>query len=344
MIEGPLSDRVKRLAIVCPSWVGDTVMATPVLRLARQRLPDAEIVVVVRPGLDALLEGTPWVDRMLAVDMRGVAGLLGATRRLRGYKSEAALLLPNSFRSALAVRLSGIGIRVGYDRDLRGSLLTHRVNIDRSERPIPLIEYYRRLCRSAFGFEEMDCQPALFVTQQQAESADSLLQDVKGPFVLLNPGGNKPPKRWPAERFAAVADALRERRGLSACVSGSPAEHSLVRQVVESAASPITNLAARGLTLGTLKAIMQRAALLITNDTGPRHIAAALGTPVVSLFGPTDHRWTTWPSARERILLAEPFLPGQLVADDHPKSCSIERISVADVVFAAERLLEDRAA
>lgn len=341
MRQTPLSGEVKRLAIICPSWVGDTVMATPVLRLARQQLPDAEITAVLRPGLDELLEGCPWVDRMLAVDIRGVGRLLDAARRLRGYKTEAALLLPNSFRSALVVRLSGIGIRIGYERDLRGPLLTHGVSVHRNESPTPLIAYYRHLCLSAFGRDEMDCQPELFVTEQQAEKARPLLEDVKGPFVLLNPGGNKPLKRWPAERFAAVADALRESRGLIALVSGSPAERNLLREVVDAAKGPIIDLAERGVTLGLLKAIVQRAALLITNDTGPRHIAAALGTPVVSLFGPTDHRWTTWPSAGEHILLAEPFLPAPLIADEHPRGCPIERITVSDVLFAAEHLLED---
>ena len=93
--------------------------------------------------------------------------------------------------------------------------------------------------------------------------------------------------------------------------------------------------------LSSLKAVIQRAAVLITNDTGPRHIAAALGTPVVTLFGPTDHRWTTLCGVRERILLAEPFLPEELVADRHPKSCAIEKISVQDVVAAVDGLLKD---
>ena len=341
MNAAPIPRDVQRLLIACPSWVGDTVMATPVLRLARQRFPDAQIILTLRPGLDDLLAGCPWFDTMIAVDMRGITGLLRAAGTLRDYKAEAALLLPNSFRSALAVRMSGIGVRIGYDRDYRGSLLTHRVSVEPRETPTPLIEYYQRLSLAAFGCEEMDLDPELFVTEEQARHAASLLDDVKGRFVLLNPGGNKPKKRWPAERFAAVADALRNSLGLPALVSGSPGERPLLRQVVAAAASPIIDLAERGITLGSLKAVIRRASLLITNDTGPRHIAAALKTPTVSLFGPTDHRWTTWPSAREHVLLSEPFLPEQAMADAHPRACEIERITVSDVLFAARRLLED---
>ncbi|MHC5114978.1 MAG: glycosyltransferase family 9 protein, partial [Planctomycetota bacterium] len=84
------------------------------------------------------------------------------------------------------------------------------------------------------------------------------------------------------------------------------------------------------------------AALLVTNDTGPRHLAAALGTPVVTLFGPTDHRWTTLADIRERRLLAEPFLPAELVADRHPKVCTIDRIEVEDVLAAAAGMLNER--
>ena len=103
------------------------------------------------------------------------------------------------------------------------------------------------------------------------------------------------------------------------------------------------HLCARGLTLGSLKAVLRRAALLITNDTGPRHIAAALGTPIVALYGPTDHRWTTLQAARERSVLAEPFLPEELVADRHPKACAIEKIAVEDVVHASLSLLQPAA-
>ena len=162
--------------------------------------------------------------------------------------------------------------------------------------------------------------------------------------VLLNPGASKKEKRWPVERFAAVADALANSRSLAIVASGAPSEKGLIRALVAAAKTRIVNLADRGITLGSLKAIIQRASLLITNDTGPRHIAAALGTPAVCLFGPTDHRWTTLPEARERILLAEPFLPEELIADRMPKICSIDRIRVGDVISAAESLLDDQPA
>lgn len=129
--------------------------------------------------------------------------------------------------------------------------------------------------------------------------------------------------------------------GMRPVVAGSPGEAELARSIaslcpVES--GPVA-LPALGLTLASLKGVVRAAAIMVTNDTGPRHIAAAFGVPVVSLFGPTDPRWTTIPFDRERVIVADPTLDPAEVADDHPQRCAIERISVESVVGAADGLL-----
>jgi heptosyltransferase-2 len=335
----PLPSDLESLLIVCPSWVGDSVMATPILRAARLLLPETRLIVAARRGLDGLLRGAPWLDELITLDMGGLLGPLHAAAAIRRRRPQAALLLPNSFRSALAVRLSGTPIRIGYDRDGRGVLLTHRLAVQRSQAPTPAIEYYARLGAYALGEESLEKNMELFVSAEETAEADRLLADVHGPFIVLNPGASKPAKRWPAARFARVADALHESHGLRAVVSGGPGEKDILDAVVGAADSPVIDLARRGVNLASLKAVIKRSSLLITNDTGPRHIAAALGTPVVSLFGPTDHRWTALAGVSERILLAEPFLPDELTADRHPKLCAIDRIAVSDVIAAAKALL-----
>jgi ADP-heptose:LPS heptosyltransferase len=202
-----------------------------------------------------------------------------------------------------------------------------------------MVEYYAALAEFALGVGPIDRRIELATTPEERAAADELLQDVGQPFVVLNPGANRADKRWPADRFAAVADRLAASHRLHIVVSGSPGEGDVLRAVVGYAKVPIIDLAQRGVNVGSLKAVIERAAVVITNDTGPRHIAAALGTPVVTLCGPTDHRWTTLHGVRERIILAEPFLPEELVADRHPRACAIDRISVADVVAAAESFL-----
>jgi heptosyltransferase-2 len=329
---------LESLLIVCPSWVGDAVMATPVLRAARQSLPGAKIIAAMRRGLDDLLAGSPWLDEVVTIDMKGPLGPRRAAKAIRRHRPHAALLLPNSFRSALTVWLARVPVRIGYDRDVRGRLLTHRLEVEKSDAPTPAIAYYARLGRFALDADDLDPRMELTITDEQNAAADRMLKGIDGPFIVLNPGANRPDKRWPYQRFAQVADALHESDGLRAVATGSPDERKVVEAVVGAAQSPIVNLVDRGVDLGTLKAVIHRAALMITNDTGPRHIAAALGTPLISLFGPTDHRWTTLPDANEQIILAEPFLPEELIADRHPKLCAMDRIPVEDVYAAARGL------
>jgi len=330
------------VVVVCPSWVGDTVMATPVLRALREARPGARLTAVLRPGLAKVLAGCPWLNEVIEIDNRRLLGPWRAAGAIREREPEAALLLPNSFRSALTVRLAGVPRRIGYARDARRHLLTHCLSPRRTGEPTPTISYYCRLAHWALGVETIDPTMQVFVTTEEQRVADLLLHEVREPFVVLNPGANKNPKRWPAERFADAAARLMKRFGCHAVVTGSPKEAALAEAVVQVGASHgvrIHNLVQSGIDLGSLKAVLERAAVLITNDTGPRHIALALGTPVVSLFGPTDYRWTMVPGVNEHVLAADPFLPYRLVADNHAKQCDIERISVGDVVASAGQFL-----
>ena len=344
---GPLSDpRYRRLAIIMPSWVGDTVMATPVLRAIRRARPEAHLTAFVRPGLDDLLAGADakWCDAVQAAPFKGGCGLIRTIRAVRDSKPDAVLLLPNSLRAAVIARASGAGRRIGYDRDGRGRLLTDRVPLKHSKRtPVSAVTYYAELAETALGVTIDDRRPELTVTDAERDAARSMLDDVPRPFVLLNPGANRADKRWPAERFAEAANRLHDSHNVAAAVTGSPAETDLVQRVVAGCAGPVFDLTGRGMTLSALKAVAAEAAVLITNDTGPRHIAAAVGTPVVALFGPTDFRWTRLPGVCEHPLLSEPFLPEEFVADDHPQHCAIDRIPVCDVAAAAGRLLPDGA-
>ncbi|MCI0675204.1 MAG: glycosyltransferase family 9 protein [Phycisphaerales bacterium] len=356
MADGAPLAGVKSLAVVCPSWVGDAVMATPVLRALRGALPGGKIVGIMRPGLEEVLAGNPWLDEMVVCDNRGFVGPGKLGRALRRVEAEAALILPNSFGTALGARLGGALVRIGYARGGRGWLLTHKKSVPLvgafPRKPVAMVKYYGELGAFALGIsaEKIGDRMELVVTDRERRAADGLLKDVKGDFVLMNPGANRSDKRWPAERFGKVAARLSDDMGVKIVVSGSPAERDILEAVVREVKAAgsrsaklqtaIVNIGERGVRLGSLKGVIERARVLITNDTGPRHIAAALGTPVVTLFGPTDHRWTTLNYQKERILLAEPFLPEELVADRHVKACAIEKISVGDVVAAAEELMD----
>lgn len=343
-----------------PSWVGDAVMATPALRRLRDALPGAFMGGMVRPGIDRVLAGTRFFDEVHTEHVRGVMGHKHAATRLRQRRYDAALLFTNSFSTALTARLAGIGRRIGYARDGRSLLLTERLEAPRRPdgrfAPVPAVRYYWDLAGVLLGVPapaERSGLPEgarleLAATPEEAAQAREILDRagiVPGaPLAVLNPGGNNPAKRWPIDRFATVALALAE-RGLAVLVSGSPAEADLADGVGRDAGNRVINLPRAGLTLGSLKGILasRGTRLMVTNDTGPRHIAAAFGVPVVTLFGPTDHRWTTIPApAGEELILADPTLPEPEVADDHPERCRVDRIDVGAVLAACDRRLAPR--
>ncbi|MGI9014615.1 MAG: glycosyltransferase family 9 protein [Phycisphaerales bacterium] len=340
----PIDVHIQNLVIELPSWIGDTVMATPVLAHARACLPRARITGIMRPGLASLLEGCTDLDAMIEIDPRGLRGMRAMRNAVRGVRPDAVLLLRNSLRSAIIARLSGAALRVGYAGNGRSFLLTHVLDRKNADDAVvrSTVDDYAALTEFAFGcpIAEEHASPGLRVDEESRRAARELLGDTTGRYIVLNPGANRLDKRWPVDRFAAVADHF-SKQGLSIVINGSPAELDLTSRACAAMTSTrsAVNLAEHSMILATLKAVIDGAALLITNDTGPRHIAIALRTPIVSLFGPTDHRWTIVPGANEQRLLAEPFLPDELVADRHAKTCTMDRIAVADVIAASERAL-----
>lgn len=335
-------------------------MATPAVRFVRRTLPGCFIGGLVRPGLDDLLAGTGDVDELHVARSSGVMGPKFVAAKVRPRRYDTAMLFTNSFSTALITRIAGIPRRIGYDRDARGLLLTDRLRAptrsDGRFAPVPAIEYYLRLACEALlkiptpGWRDGDHPLRLEATAEQEQAADLLL-DRSGlgrgaPLAVLNPGGNNPAKRWPADRFSALAGHLARAHGLCVAINGSPDEADLaatIRSMVsDEFRGRVVSLADHGVTLASLKGILRRSRLVVTNDTGPRHMAAAVGVRLITLFGPTDHRWTSIPTRRgspEVILLADPALPPEQVADDHPERCRIDRISLEEVIDAADRQL-----
>lgn len=356
-----------RLLVVLPSWVGDAVMATPALRALRRGLPGALVGGLVRPGIDELLAGTGLLDDVIVERASGMMGHKRAAAKVRLGRYDTALLFTNSFSTALTTRLAGVPRRMGYDRDGRGLLLTDRVDAPRRRdvepyrrsntdpggwAPVPACEYYFTLARRLLersGRKAGETGPMELVVSKEESSLASALLGSQDLLAILNPGGNNPAKRWPADRFARVAEHLITQRGMRVILSGSPGERELTAAIAgmasERSRQSIIDLPARAaesgmpMSLGLLKGAIARCALMVTNDTGPRHIAAALDVPTVSLFGPTDHRWTTIPFDKERMVLADPTLPEEEVANDHPERCAIEKIQVDRVIAPIEELL-----
>ncbi len=301
-----------RLLIVMPSWVGDTVMAMPTVSALRTLYPQAHIAALARPAVEPIIDACPWIDQILSGNARSKS-TFALVRRLRRQKFDMAVVLPNSFRSALTVKMARVPRRVGYDRDGRGFLLTDRLVARRAGGeyvPVPTRDYYLGIA-SYLGAADADPTMRLFTHEPDDEQARQLLTEQgcppqESPLVLLIPGAAYgPAKRWLPQRFAQVADRCGEAFGAKVLIGGAAHDRDVVDQVAAAMNHTAVNLPALGVDLRLFKSIVRLVSLLISNDTGPRHIAAAFGVPVVTIFGPTDPAWSHIGFDKERQVMVK---------------------------------------
>jgi lipopolysaccharide heptosyltransferase II len=312
---------VDRLLVVLPTWVGDFVMATPALRAMRSRFASARITFLAVPNLAGLIQPGDWMDEVVYWPPRGRRNhpVLNwrLVRSLRDRRFDLAVVLPNSFRSAMAVRLSVARRRVGYGRDGRGWMLTDRVPVssERSGRvPYPMCDHYGGIAE-AVGCDRPGDRLNLHVSQDDEDSIRRRLSDcdvladvcasspVDRPMVVLSPGSSfGASKLWLPERFAATADRLISELGARVLITCGPGEESIAHGISGLMDREAVVMDGPLLTLGQLKALLRMCSLLVCNDAGPRHIAKAFGRPVVSIFGPTHQGWTRTDYPLERAV------------------------------------------
>ncbi len=298
-------EAVRRILVRAPSWLGDAVLALPVLDGLRRTFPGAEVVVSAKRPVTDLLTMVPGLAAVVPDAGRGFRGLAATARRLRRERCELALLLPNSFGSALLARLAGIPHRVGYARDGRSPLLTAAVRAPAAAGRWHQVDSYRALL-GALGWDEGERRPVLVVPPPAAAVADRLLAAGASPpggrpVIAVAPGGAYGgAKRWGADRFAAAADRIAGELGAAVVVVGSGREVGEAAAVARRVRAPVVNLAGRT-ALPDLGAVLARCGVLVTNDSGAMHVAAGVGTPVVAIFGPTDPA-ATGPLGRAVIL------------------------------------------
>jgi heptosyltransferase-2 len=289
-------------------------MCTPTLRALRRHFGGgAYMLGILRPYVADVLAGTPWLDEQIFFHQRSQdpAQRAGAVwRRLREAKLDTIVLLTNNFRTAGMAWLSGARRRVGYVRDCRGWLLTHKFYSPRAGRrrlPMPAIDAYLSLVY-ALGCELESPRLELATLAADEAAADAVWKKHNLPsgdqVVVLNSGGAYGgAKLWPSEYFAQLAQRIINQQGLSVLVNCGPAERDVAHRIVELADHPrVVCLADDAPFIGLSKACIRRSRLLVTTDSGPRFFAVAFGVPVVSLFGPTHIQWTKTHFDREICL------------------------------------------
>ncbi|MBX3277085.1 MAG: lipopolysaccharide heptosyltransferase II [Acidobacteria bacterium] len=300
---------VRRLNILVrgTNWLGDAVMSIPALVRLRRHFPDAHITVLSSPVARGIYvcatQGrTPVADEILVHNSkeRRASGFLRTVKALRNRRFDLAILFQNAFEAALLAWVAGIPSRIGYDAQGRGILLTDKIMPLNS--PRHQIHDYIQLVDAArlrFSAEEMNFgnyrgdlppSPDLCAGPEQKEAAHRLLNGINAEcIVALNIGAtNSEAKRWPDIRFAELADRMVEEYGVKIVLLGTQAERAIAERVLEKmTARGVINLVGRT-DLEALVGVLDRCDLVVGNDTGSAHVAAALGRPTLTLFGPTN--------------------------------------------------------
>lgn len=297
------------------NWVGDTVMTVPALRELRRVLPHAHITLATRSWAEGLFRDADFLDDLLIYDRRprDLRAVARQTREWRRRRFDLALLFQNAFEAALIASAARVPVRMGYATDRRGALLTHSLTLPgwRGERHevfyyLNLVAELERLLYGASDIEEREPQFALNISEARKAQARGLLSTdgvrMDRPIVSLCPGStNSRAKRWPAASYAALADRFITEAGANVVLIGSPDELEVSREV-EGQMHHRPFMLTGKTDLAQVVAVLSLADVLITNDTGPAHIAAALNRPTLAIFGPTDPRTTRpFPSVAEII-------------------------------------------
>ena len=290
-----------RLLVFAPNWLGDAVMALPAIADLRQHMADAVIDVAARPSIAPLFSMVPSVNHVIAIEKTD-----SAVEVIRRAQYQAALLLPNSFNTARLAWRAGIPERWGYRADCRSLLLTRRVW---APTRVHQTEYYRHLVRTLGLGGSTVIEPSLTLTDSQRQAGSAMLAeqgwDGRLPLVAVAPGAAfGGAKRWPARSFAGVIDGL-ARDGVRAVLVGAAADRAAATEVLMATTASHVPLNLVGRTdLPTLGGVLARCRALVTNDSGAMHFAAALGLPIVAMFGPTRERETHPIGDRHAVLTA----------------------------------------
>jgi heptosyltransferase-2 len=337
------------LLVFCPNWVGDVVMATPTFRCLRQNYPDARLIGLIRGYARGVVEDGPWFDELIEIDDKTSRGFFNLVYQIRRLKPELAVILPNSFRSALIARLGGVKKIYGYRRSGRSALMNGGPAPQRAANritPVPMADYYLEICHWMNLTNNQDKKPRLYVSDPLQSVGNQFLErygiSSEDMVIGINPGAKYgASKCWPPEYFARLAELLTQRWNCKLMLFIGPGEEAIGQTIVQQSKAKIINTGPDNVDLALLKPLIHRCRILVTNDTGPRHYAVAFGIPVVVIMGPTDPRYTHANLEKTTVLRQQlDCSPCHLKECPLDHSCMRE-ISPEAVLQAAEKLLQE---
>jgi heptosyltransferase-2 len=344
-----MQDTGYEILVWLPSPMGDAVLCTPALRAIRRHFKSSQISFFSNEVVRKILSPSRFNDIWLRQHSKNPFTI---AKMLKGYNFNHAILFKNSFASALAVFLAGIPKRIGYEREGRGFLLTDKLSPPKLSatkfKPFSMVDYYLAI-PSLLGAGTTDRGLELSIDLQEDKKLRAKFPEIdksKGPVVVIIPGGAfGSSKCWLVERFAQTADWLISNYNATVFVSVSPtpAEKQIAEKICSLSKFELVNLAERPVSIGELKSLFSIADLVISNDTGPRHIAIALKRKIITLFGPNDPAWTETGYKNEiQMVGSAPCAPCARPNCKMSEHLCMQAITVEMVCNAAKKLLEGK--
>jgi len=302
---------VRNILIRGTNWIGDVVMTLPAITAVREAYPEARISILVKPWVADLLRISPDVDEVIVYERPGVheglGGLFRLVRELKTKKFDMAILLQNAIEAAIIAWLARIPVRAGYNTDGRGIFLTHSAIRSKEILRVHQVEYYLGMLK-ALGLGAGRKDVRLLIGEEEKAFSDRILKErgiaEASLLIGLAPGATYgPAKRWYPERFASVADRLIERFSARVLLFGSAGDHEVARSIQGKARNALVDLTGET-TLREAISLIARCRLFVSNDSGLMHVAGALGTPTVAIFGSTNPL-TTSPVGQKSIVITK---------------------------------------
>ena len=351
-----MPDNLENILIMKPSALGDIVLALPALTALRKSFPDAKISWLVRPEFAPLLENHPHLDQIIPFDRnllakafvshRAFGALFRLIRKLHSGKFDVVFDFQGLFRTAILTRATGSKKVYGMSesREMAHLFYTHQVEHDFDN--IHLVDFYLKMVKAAIESCGMPApaqagvQFELPSSPADADSVNRILANLdiqSGEYIVFVPGSAHVDKCWPAERFAALADRLSSEFELPIIAVGTNSQTALIEKIHNAAKTHIASLAGRT-SLKELVELLRAARLVVSNDTGPGHIASALGSPLVMMYSWSNPARIAPYGRPECMIAREPYGRGLKIKSTNPKH-SVKTITVDEVFQKVQQQL-----
>lgn len=339
---------MKRILITRTDRLGDVVLSTPVVRHVRKLYPEAYIAFMVKPQNKDVVAHNPHIDEVITYDKTGREKSAWSTLKFAFYLKkknfDTAIALHPTNRVHIMFFLAGIPVRIGYARKM-GWLLTEKAPHLKQKGDKHEVDYNLDLLAFAgMDISDADRKPYIITSREEKQLIDSVFLDmgIKRDIIAIHAGASCPSKRWPPEEFAKVADTLCQKYGMDIVIVGGDETSSISERVLNNMKNKAFDLTGT-LLIGELAELLSRAKLFISNDSGPVHVAASIGTPVISIFGRKDpglspKRWGPL-GAKGRVLHKDPGCEICLAHACEKGFKCLEAITKEDVIRLAEQLL-----